>query len=179
MNKKQITKNIKKNLKNNKKEEKDGYFKFITTLTVMLLLFVLTYFLVGVFYTKEIDFKSDDETEETEEVSVDNSVIMLGQLLEQHDDEYYVLIYDFDDEVLSISSWLNVYENSDDALTVYKVNSKEKFNSKYIVSENSNPSAKNIDDLKVIPPTLIKVENGNITEYIEGEDNITNLFKNN
>lgn len=180
MSKKQILKNIEKNSKNNiKKEGKDSYFKFVTTLAVMLLLFVLTYFLIGVFYTKEIDFKSDEETEETEDISVDNSVIMLGQLLEQHDEEYYVLIYDFDDEVLSVSSWLDVYKYSDNALTVYKVDSNKKFNSKYIVSENSNPNAKNINDLKVISPTLIKVKDGNIVEYIEGEDNINDVFKNN
>lgn len=180
MSKKQILKNIEKNSKNNiKKDGKDNYFKFVTTLAVMLLLLVLTYFLIGVFYTKEIDFKSDDETEETEDISVDNSIIMLGQLLDQHDEEYYVLIYDFDDKVLSVSSWLSVYESSSDAITVYEVDSENKFNSKYIVSENSNPNAKSIDELNVISPTLIKVKDGSIVEYIEGEDNITNVFKNN
>lgn len=178
MNKKQILKNIEKNSKNNtKKEEKDSYFKFVTTLAVMLLLFVLTYFLIGVFYTKEIDFKSDDK-EEKEEVSVDNSVIMLGQLLDQSKDEYYVLVYDFEDKVSSVSSWLSVYEGSSDALDVYKVDSSKKFNSKYIVKENSNPAAKSVNDLKVISPTLIKVNKGNITEYIEGEDKIKEIFKN-
>ena len=56
-------KNIEKNSKNNiKKGEKDSFFKFITTLMVMILIFILVYFLIGVFYTKEIDFKSDKDT---------------------------------------------------------------------------------------------------------------------
>lgn len=180
MNKKQILKNIERNSKNNiKGEEKDNYFKLVTTIAVMLLLFVLTYFLIGVFYTKEIDFKPKDGKEESENITVDNSTIMLGQLLEQHDEEYYVLVYDFDDKVLSVSSWLSVYKSSDNALKVYKVDSNNKFNSKYIVNENSNPNAKNINDLKVISPTLIKVKENNIVDYIEGEDNIKNIFKNN
>ena len=55
MKKKQILKNIEKNTKDNKsKGEKDVFFKFITTLVVLVLLGILVYFLIGVFYTKEI-----------------------------------------------------------------------------------------------------------------------------
>lgn len=177
MSKKQILKNIKKNTKDNvKSEEKDNYFKFVTTLAVTLLIFILVYFLIGVFYTKEIDFKKHDEKTK-EDVSVDNSIIMLGQLFDQSDDEYYVLVYDFSDEVLSLKSWLSVYQGKDDAVKVYKVDSSKKFNSRYIVKENSNNDASSLDNLKVISPTLIKINNGKISEYIEGEDNIKEVFK--
>lgn len=179
MSKKQIMKNIQKEKKNSSiKEEKDTYFKFVTTLAILLLVFVISYFLIGLFYTKEIDFsKKDDDTKD--EVSVDNTTIMLGQLLEQSEEEYYVLIYDTTDEVLSVSSWLSVYSSKDDALKVYKVDSSKKFNQNYIVSEGSNPSATNLSELKVVSPTLIKVKNKSISEYIEGEDNIVNVFKGN
>ena len=47
-------KNIQKEKKNKiTVEEKDNYFKFVTTLAILLLAFVLTYFLLGLFYTKE------------------------------------------------------------------------------------------------------------------------------
>lgn len=179
MSKKQIMKNIQKEKKNSSlKEEKDTYFKFITTLAILLLVFVISYFLIGLFYTKEIDFSKKDE-EETNEVSVDNTTIMLGQLLEQSEEEYYVLIYDTTDEVLSVSSWLSVYSSKDDALKVYKVDSSKKFNQNYIVSEGSNSSATNLSELKVVSPTLIKIKNKAISDYIEGEDNIVNVFKGN
>ncbi len=179
MSKKNIIKNIdRKNKNSSSNETKDNYFRFVTTLAVLLLVFVISYLIIGIFITKEIDFKNDD-TQEKEEVSVDNETIMIGQLFDQKENEYYVLIYDFSDEVLSVSSWLSVYENSSNSLPVYKVDSSKKFNSKYIVKENSNSEAKTLSELKVISPTLIKITNDNISEYVEGEENIKNVFKNN
>lgn len=177
MSKKQILKNIQKEKKSKvKSSQPDDYFKFVTTLAVLLIIFVLAYFLIGLFYTKEINFNNNDE--EQEEVTVDNSTIMIGQLLDQSDEEYYVIIYDLSDKVLSISSWLSVYSNSDSALKVYTVDSSKKFNSNYIVNEGSNKQATGLSDLKVISPTLIKVTNGSISEYIEGEEEIVNKLKN-
>ena len=55
MKKKQILKNIEKNTKDNKsKGEKDVFFKFITTLVVLVLLGILVYFLM---ITKKIQKK--------------------------------------------------------------------------------------------------------------------------
>lgn len=171
-------KNIQKEKKNKiTVEERDNYFKFVTTLAILLLAFVLTYFLIGLFYTKEIDFnKSDDDKKE---VNVDNDTIMLSQLLSQSADEYYVLVFDPEDKVSSISSWLSVYSNKSDALKVYKVDSNKKFNAKYMTDGESNTNPTGLDDLKVKAPTLIKVSNKGITGYIEGEDSIVNTFKGN
>ena len=47
---------------------------------------------------------------------------------------------------------------------VYKVNTKDGFNSNY-VSEETNKDATSIEELKVKALTLIKVENGSIVEY--------------
>ena len=170
-------KNIQKDKKENAGEEKDNYFKFITTLAILLVIFVLSYFLIGIFYTKEIDFnKKDDETKD--EVNVDNSTIMIGQIFEQPKEEYFVLIYDISDDKSSIKTWLPIYEGKEGALTVYKVDSSKKFNSAYIVKEGSNVNATSLSDLKVISPTLIKINDKKITEYIEGEEEISNKFKN-
>lgn len=179
MGKKQILKNIEKDKKDTTiKEEKDGYFKFITTLAILLIVFLISYFALGLFYTKEIDLKK--KTKETkDEVNIDNNTIMLGQLFDQAKDEYYVLIYDLSDEESSIPNWQSTYESSEGALSIYVVDSSKKFNSQYIVKENSNKNATSLSDLKVISPTLIKVNNKSITEYIEGEDNIVNKFKGN
>ena len=176
MSKKNIIKNInKENQTAGKKEEKDNYFKFITTLTILLLTFVVTYMLIGIFYTKEIDFKNSNESKE--DVSVDNTTIMLGQLFDQSEDEYYVLVYDMSDSKSIIPSWLSVYKGQENALTVYSVDSSKKFNSKYIVKSNSNKSANKLEDLKVISPTLLKIKDKSVVSYIEGEDDIINVFK--
>lgn len=179
MSKKQILKNMEKNSKNTKsKIEKDTFFKFVTTLLVFVLIIILVYFILGVFYTKEIDFNSDDE-EETEEVTIDNSTITLGQLFDQSDDEYYVLIYDVNDDKSIIPTWLSVFESNNSDATIYTVDSENKFNANYIVEENSNTSPTSYSDLRVISPTLIKITNKSVSEYIEGEDSIKDYFKNN
>lgn len=170
-------KNIQKDKKNNRanSESRDNYFKFITTLTILLILFILTYFIMGLFYTKEIDLNKKEDKKE--EVNIDNKTIMLSQLFEQSKDEYYVLIYDVSDKDSLVKAWISIYENSDGALTLYRVDSSKKFNSNYIVEENSNKNATSLQDLKVISPTLIKIKSKNIVEYIEGEDEIINVLK--
>ncbi len=178
MSKKQILKNIQKDKKETvTKSEKDSYFKFVTTVSILLLIFILTYFLIGLFYTKEIKFNSKDDTKA--EVNIDNGTIMLGQLFDKADDEYYVLVYNPSDKTSSIATWLNVYQSKESALPVYKVDSEKKFNSNYIVLDNSNPLATTLSNLRVKSPTLIKITNKNISGYIEGEDNIINVFKGN
>lgn len=180
MNRKQLLKNIQKEKKNNKEiEQKDTYFKFITTLAILLIVFILAYFIIGLFYTKEIDLKKNKEKEKTNEVNVDNNTIMLGQLFDQPKDEYFVLIYDLNDKTSSIPSWKSIYESNEEHITIYTVDSSKKFNSRYIVKKDSNKSATGLQDLKVVSPTIIKVKDKSIIEYIEGEDEIVNLLKQN
>lgn len=182
MAKKQIMKNIKKNSKNNiNTEEKDGFYKFITTITVILLTLIACYLIIGVFITKEINFKDDkdkNETEEKEEVSIDNSIITAGQIFNQKDNSYYVAIYDFDSKLTAIPSWISIYSGKEDAIPVYKVDSTKKFNSSYIVEKDSNKNPTSYSDLKIISPTLIKIENGKVSNYTEGEDDIKAILKN-
>lgn len=179
MSKKQILKNMEKNSKKNiSSSEKDTFFKFITTLVILILVMILVYFLIGVFYTKEIDFKSDDE-EETEEVSVDNSTITLGQLFEQSDDEYYVVVYDVNEENSVVATWFSIFKSNNSDASVYTVDSKNKLNSRYLTEDESNNAPSSYSDLKVKSPTLIKVKDKKVSEYIEGEDSIKDYLKNN
>lgn len=182
MAKKQIIKNIKKNSKDNiKLEEKDGFYKFVTTVTVILLILIACYLIIGVFITKEINFgkdKSKSEEKEKSEVSIDNTTITAGQIFDQKDNSYYVVIYDFDSKLTAISSWVSIYSSKENALPVYKVDSSKKFNSAYIVEKDSNKNPTNYSDLKIISPTLIKIENGKVSSYTEGEDDIKAILKN-
>ncbi len=183
MSKKQIIKNIKKNSKNNniKSEEKDGFYKFVTTVTVILLTLIACYLLIGLFVTKEISFKKDKDKKETEEksdVMIDNTTITAGQIFSQNDSSYYVVIYDFDSKLTALSTWISLYQGNSNALKVYKVDSSKKFNSKYIVKKDSNKNPTGYDNLKIISPTMIKIENGSVTDYIEGEDSIKAILKN-
>ena len=61
---------------------------------------------------------------------------------------------------------------------VYKVNTTDAFNANYVTEEEKgNSSATNLDGLKVIAPTLVKVSGGAIVEYYETYDSIKSFLE--
>lgn len=181
MGKKQILKNIDKNKKGRiKTEQEDNFNKFITTLAGIILLLILGYFLVGVFFTKEIDLgkKKDSDKDTKEEVTIDNKTITAGQIFDKKDSSYYVIVYDFESELTNLSTFISLYSNSENSLPIYKVDSSDKINSNFIVTSGGNTKPTSYDNLKIKSPTLIKIENGNVTSYVEDENQIKSILKN-
>lgn len=177
-NRKQILKNLKKErkLRNANIEDNENYIgRFIGTIGGILLVLVISYLLVGIFITKTIKFGKDKEEDPI--INIDNTTILLGNALSQKDSEYYVIIYDVNDDNKTISNWLSYYKNNNKEAIFYTVDSKNKMNAKYIVEKDSNPEAKSLEDLKVIAPTIIKVNDGQITDYKEG-DAVKEMLKN-
>ena len=60
---------------------------------------------------------------------------------------------------------------------MYIVDSENKLNAKYIVEKDSNKNPTSLEDLKVKSPTLIKIEDGKVTLYIEGIEEVKNELK--
>ena len=179
-NRKQMLKNLKKEkkLRNTYVEDTENYIgRFIGTIFGVLLVLVVAYLLVGIFLTKTITFGKDKEDNKT--VTIDNSTILLSNIFNQKEDEYLVIIYDINNkDDSSMSNWISYYKSKNTESTVYTVDSKNKMNSKYIVEKDSNKDAKELSELKVIAPTIIKVNKGSITEYYEGETSVKSLLKN-
>lgn len=179
MSKNKIIKKMKKNTRSTiEKNEKDIFFKFVTVLTIIILMFILVYFFIGVFYTKEINFNNKNNNNDNDTIDIDNSMITLGQLFDQPQNEYYVLIYDINDKKSVIPTWLSIFESKNNT-TIYRIDSKNKFNSKYLTTDDGNNNVSSYSNLKVKSPTLIKINNKTVSNYIEGEENIKNYFKNN
>lgn len=177
-NRKQILKNMKKNKKEKNKVEDENYInRFITYLFIFLLLLIVGYLFIGIFVNKTISFKKNKDKEEKEEVQIDNSTILAGEIFDQKEEEYYVLVYNPSDEQSIIKPWKGLYEGKTDSLKVYVVDSTEKLNGNFIVDKDSNKNASSYEDLKIKEPTLIKIRNNSISEYTEGEDAIKNIFK--
>ena len=57
---------------------------------------------------------------------------------------------------------------------VYKVDTSSALNSKY-VSDQSNKSAKKLEELKVKSPTIVKINGDQISAYYERYDIMNNL----
>ena len=134
-------------------------------------IFGVFYLATALFMTEELDwFSKKNETTNTDTTPNVANTILAKESLSQKEDTYYVYFYDYTDEVSSVST--SVKNISD---KVYKVNTKDGFNSNY-VSEETNKDATNIDELKVKALTLIKVVDGSIVEYYEGKEEINNNF---
>lgn len=179
-NRKQILKNMKKErkLRNSHVEDNDNIItRFIGTIFGVLIVLVISYLLVGIFVTKTIKFGKDKE--EPTVATTDKSTILIGNTFNQKEDEYLVVIYDMNNnEDKIVETWLNYYEGKHTDVAVYKVDSKNKMNAKYIVDKDSNKEAKELADLKVIAPTVLRIKDKTISEYIEGESSVKEMLKN-
>ena len=177
MNRKNVLKEMKKQKRNyNDEEEKNFVSRFVMTIGLVLVALVALYLFVGIFITKSISFGKKDN-EETTEVASDKTTILASQIFDQKEDEYYVLVYDTTDEVHNIEQFLNLYKTKSGSLPVYKVDSSKKFNSNYIVTEDSNKNPESINDLRIIVPSLIKISSKHVSEYTEGFEEVKNVFK--
>lgn len=156
----------------------DNVFRFITTIAGIILLLIAVYLIVGIFFTKEIDFnKKEEDNKTTDSATIDNKTITAGQVFDQKDDSYYVLIYDFDSKLTNLSTFVSVYSSKEDSIPIYKIDSANKMNSNFIVEKDSNQNPTSYSDLKIKSPTLIKIESGKVTSYIEDESEIKNTLK--
>ena len=66
---------------------------------------------------------------------------------------------------------ISTYEDDESHDPIYTVDMSSTFNKKY-TSDKSNKNVEKLEDLQISGPTLIEFEDGEVTEYIEGEDAI-------
>ncbi len=176
MDRKQALKELKKQRRDyNDDEEKNFISRFVMTIGLVLVALVGLYLFIGIFITHTITF--DKEKEEEKVTTIDNSTILASQIFDQSKEEYYVLVYNPEDKVNDLNNFISLYQNKEDALTLYKVDSTKKFNSNYIVTEDSNKNPSSYNDLRIISPSLIKISSGSVSEYIEGFEEVKNVFK--
>ena len=144
--------------------EKNQIKQLISITIILVVIIGLIYLISALFVTKELDWfdKNDDTTIPT----LATNTILASEIFKQSEEEYYVYFYDYKDEDTDISSHITSKLSSS---KVYKVDTNNGLNNKY-VSEKSNKKAKNLDELKVKAPTLIKINGEKISAYYEGDE---------
>jgi len=148
----------------------ENQIKKLVSIIILLIFIVCAIYLVSaLFITKELDW-FEDKKANTETTLVSNT-ILASETFKQKEEEYYVYFYDYKDEDTDISSVISSKLSSS---KVYKVDTSSALNKNY-VSEQSNKSAKNLSELKVKSPTIIKVTGETISAYYEGDEIQKNL----
>ena len=145
----------------------DSIYKSAVITVVLVLVFV------GLFYLFAVYITNKPEKIRIPEESISYEQITAGSTFNMSDEEYVVLFYSRENNS-DITSKISNYKSSK-KINVYYVDLDDAINNP-VKSDTSNKSATKASELKVINPTLIKIKNGKIAEYIEGQSNVVNYI---
>ena len=156
-----------------KTQEFEEFKKFALVLLVVIIL------IVGVYIISRIVIRNNapELTYQSGTIATDTAIV--GTMLNEPESTYYVLAYDStSSKALAYITYAGYYTNEqEEPIKIYYLDLNEGFNQSYYVTEGSNPKAQSIADLKMIDGTLLKIEKGKITKYIEGMENIAKELK--
>jgi len=158
------TKNI------NNGNEMTNFIKIIIVVTIILCVF----YVLTVFINREDEVKSPDNNDTNAQIQYDE--ILVGDIFEQSNDNYYVLIEDTEDVNIRVyEAYLSVYSQKDDAKRYYTAVINNIFNNKYL-AEVSNLTD-DISKFKVNKTTLLEISKGKIVKSYEKDEDILNVLK--
>lgn len=166
MKKKKI--NHKNNIETN--NELINLIKIVVIVCVILLAFYFITLLVNK-KTKGSVFGNDDSV-----AVIQYDKIIVGEILNRPDNNYLVLVKKENDVNSNLyQSYLSIYSGKENALKVYNVDLSEVFNSNYVGDETILD--KGIQNYKFSDTTIIKVDDGSISESYVGAEAIENYLK--
>lgn len=169
----------KKEIKNQKEEQEEAndFTKKVITALIVLVIFFLFYILTLYITSKHSeDTSADNYNEETTEAQTSYDNIMLGRSLSMSDGDYLVLCYDKSLADDPYSNMVSSYSSKEGALEVYTVDLSSSFNKGYVTDGESNPTPQDSSSFAINGPTLFKVSNHSVVEYVEGEEAISSYL---
>lgn len=173
-----MKKKIKKNNKNVQpelikitNEDTGEVFKFILILVGVALVTALLYFVSSRYLIKD----GVTETNEPAEEEIEYTNVTGGTLFNRPEETYYVMVYDTKG---NDAPYYNALMRTFSILKgkVYTMDLSEEMNKQYI-KEESNKDASKPSELSLKDPTLIKIENGKISKYLDTKEDIEKEMK--
>ena len=161
----------KKNLKG-KVNGDDEVSKLIKIIISVVVIYLGFFILTKVSIDKKI--KDNKEKEDMIEAEIQFEEIILGNLLEQKESEYYVLVT-FEDDVYNplYNNYFISYSSKENALQKYNVNINNAFNKKHITDKTDS----DIENLMFKETTLLKIKYKKIYKIYEGREKIIEHLK--
>ena len=143
--------------------------KTIIIIVVAVVLLVGMYFLTTVILNKD-----SDDTSKITENAIQYDEILAGESFNQSEDEYYVIYYDSSNEYSVISSLISSYQLNSSDTKLYSVDLADGMNKKYVT--DGNIVTDNASSLRVKDTTLLKFNNGEVSEVITDTNEITSFL---
>ena len=160
---------MKKDYLNKKKGLPSEVKKTIIIIVVAVVLLVGMYFLTTVILNKD-----SDDTSKITENAIQYDEILAGESFNQSEDEYYVIYYDSSNEYSVISSLMSSYQLNNSDTKLYSVDLADGMNKKYVT--DGNVVTDNASSLRVKDNTLLKFNNGEVSEVITDTNEITSFL---
>ena len=156
------------------KDEEKAVRNFVIIFVIVLLLAIGLYFFTKLVVKKESDTKNDTETKEVE---IDNSIAIVGTMLDKKESNYYVILYKSDDDnSYTYESLRSQYKNLG-TKALYYVDLSNALNSKYYDKDNTNYTAENINDLRFGDFTVLEVKDSKIVKSYNSVDSVKKAWK--
>ena len=154
----------------------DGDIKGKIIAVICILCFFGLFYLLTLYITNKNTDKKDDKS--TEEVTISYDNILLGRSLSMGDGEYLVICYDKSNEEINstYSTLVSNYKYKSEHLKIYTVDMSSSFNKKFITDGESNKNPESVDAFAINGPTLFKVTESRVSEYVEGEEAISSFL---
>lgn len=148
----------------------------------MIKIILVLFLIIGIFYAITyfvVNRPKDIQKDETHTV-IDTEKITVSQILNQKEEEYYVLatmesLYKDNgnytaDYIELYNEYILKYQQQGGKLKFYRIDLDSAFNKKYISDETS--ITENISDIKISDEVLIRIKNGKIDKYYLGHTDI-------
>lgn len=176
--KQDLNKKVAKELKRNKNVETRSEGEVLARKFLILLVIIVVVILGLYFGTSALIESRNNTTDNSTTGKVNTDVVTVGMMLNRPYDEYYVLAYNSEDvEAIYYSSLLTTYQQIGTS-KLYFCDLNNSLNDKFNANGGeSNPEAKEINELKLGKITLLKIKKGKIVKYIEDIEEIESILK--
>ena len=140
----------------------------------IIIIVVAVLLLVGMYFLTTLILSKDTEEEKVTENAIQYDEILAGESFNQGDGKYYVIYYDSSDQYSTISSLISSYQLNNSDTKLYSVDLSNGMNKKYVT--DGDIVTDDASSLRVKANTLLKFEDGEVTETITDTNKITSFL---
>ena len=133
---------------------------------IIIILIMVVFYGLTILITKKTNSNTDDN-KTTTNTKIQYNEILIGNIYDQKEEEYYVLA-ELSSDYLTLNSIITTYNEKTDKIKLYTADLNNSFNKKYIGEQSKFEDKYPIFNKS----TLLKIKNKQIVEYSEGTDKI-------
>lgn len=159
-------------------EEGETIRSFILIFGAILIIVLIIYLVSVLVVNNRENNKFSENDEVNTNVKIDYNLASVGMILNRPYDNYYVMVYDGEDpDAIYYAALITKYQNKEkDKKKIYFTDLSESINSGF-KNETSNPKATTTSEFAFGKVTLLEINKGKITRYVESIDTIKEILQ--